>query len=167
MAYDELDLEQNIWTIPADRMKNNQEHKLPLTGTTKGVIDQARGLFGDGKSPFVFPSPRQGSLKPHSLSKAILRNRQDMGIETPFTPHDIRRTVRTRFAELKVKEFIGERVLGHKLEGMLAVYNQHDYLPEKRQALEAWEKRLRSIVGIAEPERNGNVISITEARSYG
>ena len=166
MTDDELDLEQNIWTIPANRMKNNQEHKIPLTDTMRRVIDQARGLFGDGESFFVFPSPRHASIKPHSLSKAILRNRQDMGIQNPFTPHDIRQTVRTRLAELKIKEFIAERVLGHKLEGMLAVYNQHDYLPEKRQALEAWEKRLKTIVGVEERERNGNVISITEARSH-
>jgi integrase len=125
MTLKEVDLDKNIWTIPAARMKNNQEHKLPLTDTAKGIIEHARLLFGDG-SPFVFCSPyRDKPIQPHSLSRAILRHREEIGIEVPFTPHDIRRTVRTRLAELKVDEFIAERVLGHKLQGMLAVYNKN------------------------------------------
>jgi integrase len=156
MTWNEI-LDRNIWVIPAARMKNNQEHKLPLTDTAKGIIEQARTLLGDG-GPFVFCSPyRDKPLTPHSLSRAILRHREEMGIEDPFTPHDIRRTVRTRLAELKVDEFIAERVMGHKLQGMLAVYNQYDYLLEKRKALEAWEKRLKAIVGI-KTVRSGNVI---------
>jgi integrase len=156
MTWNEI-LDRNIWVIPAARMKNNQEHKLPLTDTAKGIIEQARTLLGD-RGPFVFCSPyRDKPIRPHSLSRAILRHREEMGIENPFTPHDIRRTVRTRLAELKVDEFIAERVLGHKLQGMLAVYNQYDYLPEKRKALETWEKRLQAIVGI-KTVRSGNVI---------
>jgi integrase len=162
MTSDEIDPDAGIWTIPATRMKNNQEHKLPLTDTVKGIIRQAYSLLGDG-GPFVFRSPyRDKPLTPHSLSRAISRHRAEMGIEDHFTPHDIRRTVRTRLAELKIDEFIAERVLGHKLQGMLAVYNQYDYLPEKRKALEAWEKRLQTIVGI-ETVRLGNVIPF-EAR---
>jgi len=37
--------------------------------------------------------------------------------------------------ELKIDDVVAERLMGHKLQGMLAVYNQYDYLPEKRQAL--------------------------------
>ena len=87
-----------------------------------------------------------------------------MGIEQEFTPHDIRRTMRTRLAELNVPEFIAERVLGHKLDGMLAVYNLHDYLPAKRKALEAWETKLDAILGIHKKVKRAKVISIAEAR---
>ena len=148
MTWDELDFKNDLWTIPAARMKNNLEHKLPLTDSVKKILRQAKILFGDEIS-WVFPSPnRKGSLVQHSLSRALSRHIPEMGIEEEFTPHDVRRTVRTRFSELGVEEFIGERVLGHKLEGMLSVYNKHDYLPEKRKALEIWESRLRKIVGL-------------------
>jgi len=62
-----------------------------------------------------------------------------MGIKEKFTPHDLRRTLRTRLAELGVNDIVAERVLGHKLQGMMAIYNQHAYDVEKRQALDIWE----------------------------
>jgi len=55
-----------------------------------------------------------------------------MGIKEKFTPHDLRRTLRTRLAEIGVDEIIAERVLGHKLQGMMAIYNQYPYDSEKR-----------------------------------
>lgn len=157
MTLKEIDLDKGIWILPAARAKNGEEHKLPLTDSALSIIRQARDLFGYA-TPYVFQSScREGHVLAHSCSRAILRHRTEMGIEEPFTPHDLRRTVRTRLAELKVKEFIAERVLGHKLQGVLAIYNQYDYLPEKRKALETWEKCLKAIVGI-ETVRSGNVI---------
>jgi integrase len=165
MRWEEVDFENGLWAIPATRMKNNLQHKLPLTASVENIIQQARRI-SSGKSPWVFPSPnRDAPLIQHSLSRAVSRHQKEMGIDEPFTPHDIRRTMRTRLAELNVEEFIAERVLGHKLEGMLAVYNRHDYLPEKRKALEAWEKRLKVIVGI-EIEK-AQVISIEGGRRHG
>ena len=59
--------------------------------------------------------------------------------------HDIRRTVRTRLPGLGVSPDTAERVLGHALQGMRRVYDQHDYLPETRPALEAWGEELDRI----------------------
>ena len=61
--------------------------------------------------------------------------------------------MRTRLAELGIDDIVAEKVIGHSLQGMAAVYNQHGYDKEKRSALEAWERRLRSIVGLDKPER--------------
>ena len=83
-----------------------------------------------------------------ALSEAIVRHWKEMGIEEKFTPHDLRRTMRTRLAELGIQDIIAERVLGHKLQGMMAVYNQYPYQVEKRNALQAWESRLKEIVGM-------------------
>lgn len=77
-----------------------------------------------------------------------------MGIKNAFTPHDLRRTLRTRLAELGVNDLVAERVLGHKLQGMMAVYNRHSYDVEKRQALTQWEQRLKEIVGVAGVKSN-------------
>ena len=77
-----------------------------------------------------------------------------MEIERAFTPHDLRRTLRTKLAELGVNDIVAERVLGHKLQGMMAIYNQHHYDTEKRQALSLWEQRIKEIIGEAEPDDN-------------
>ena len=64
----------------------------------------------------------------------------------PFVNHDIRRTVRTRLSGLRIPDTISERVIGHGAKGLARVYDQHKYLDEMREALEAWEAKLRSIV---------------------
>ena len=79
-----------------------------------------------------------------------------MGIDARFTPHDLRRTLRTRLAELGVSDVVAERVLGHKLQGILGVYNRHSYDTEKRQALALWERRLSAILG--HPDTPSNVL---------
>jgi len=91
-------------------------------------------------------------LTSRCLSMAISRHWQEMGIEEKFTPHDLRRTFRTRLAEIGIDDVVAERLSGHKLQGMLAVYNRHDYATEKREALNKWARRLKQIVGIEEAQ---------------
>jgi hypothetical protein len=64
----------------------------------------------------------------------------------PWTNHDIRRSVRSQLSRLKVTEEAREAVLGHVRPGIKRVYDLHDYLLEKREALEAWGARLRTIL---------------------
>jgi integrase len=71
-----------------------------------------------------------------------------MGIGEHFTPHDLRRTLRTRLAELGVSDIVAEKLLGHKFERIVATYNRHSYANEKREALGKWETSLRKIMGI-------------------
>lgn len=150
MTWDEID-DQDFWTIPAVRMKNNEPNRVPLCPMALEVLEQARVYSGNGN---VFPSsykPGQAMTR-SALTRAISRHWSDMGIEEKFTPHDLRRTLRTRLAEIGVNEIVAERVLGHKLQGMMAIYNQHPYDSEKRQALSRWESRLREILGLDEPK---------------
>lgn len=147
MTWDELTPEGS-WTIPAGRMKGADAHRVPLCPMAIEVIERARVLSGD--CPFVFRSSFKDAspITRAALSRAVLRHLKQMGIEEPFTPHDLRRTLRTRLAELGVSDIVAERVIGHKLQGMLGVYNRHHYDLEKRQALEKWEAKLRQIVGL-------------------
>ncbi|MDD5759166.1 MAG: site-specific integrase, partial [Desulfobulbaceae bacterium] len=149
----------DTWNIPAERMKGKEAHSVPLTDAILEVIEQARVYSGD--SQFVFRSSYKDDspMLAHGLSKAILRHWQEIGFKEKFTPHDLRRTVRTRLTGLGVSDVVAERVLGHKLQGILAVYNRHGYDDEKREALEKWEKKLRQIVGIEEPEQ-GKIVQM-------
>jgi integrase len=79
------------------------------------------------------------------------------GIE-PWTPHDLRRTVGTRLGELGFNRLVQDKVLNHADRTVGGIYDRHSYDLEKRQALEAWERRLRMIVlGI---EERGNVTNL-------
>ena len=154
MTWAEID--GDFWIILPGRMKfrNSQPQRVPLCPMALEVLEQTR-IYSD-ESAFVFQSsyrPEQ-PISRQALTRAIGRHWAEIGIQEPFTPHDLRRTLRTKLAELGVEDVVAERVLGHKLQGMMAVYNQHSYDIEKRQALTMWERRLREILGLSEPSRN-------------
>ena len=152
MTWDELS-EEGFWNIPGERMKNGEPNRVPLCPMALDVIEQARA-FSIEDCDFVFRSsykPKQAMTR-HALTRAVARHWSDMGLTEKFTPHDLRRTLRTRLAELRVNDLVAEKVLGHKLQGMMAVYNQHSYDTEKRQALIKWEGKLQRITGLEQPE---------------
>jgi len=151
MTWAEIDEEGGFWNIPAERMKNGEPNRVPLCPMALEVLEQVKTYSGD--CPFVFRSSYKPgeAMSRHALSRAVSRHWLEMGIQKAFTPHDLRRTLRTRLAELGVTDIVAERVLGHKLQGMMAVYNRHAYDVEKRQALTLWEQRLQEILGLLEP----------------
>jgi hypothetical protein len=68
-------------------------------------------------------------------------------LATPaFVVHDIRRSMRTNLSALPIPDIVRELVIAHARPGMHKVYDQFAYLEEKRDALDLWEARLRSIV---------------------
>jgi len=155
MRWKDLDLKARIWNNKATKTRKDDDDeepvRVPLTRLALEVIRNARAY--SGRSAYVFRSShKRGPMTRAALSRALRRHWQEIeGIEKTFSPHDLRRTMRTRLAELGVDNVIAERVLGHKLQGILAVYNQYPYDKEKRQALEKWEIHLRLIVGLDLP----------------
>lgn len=152
MRWDQV--QDDMWIIPAESRKTLEENQIPVTPMLSEVLEQAKVYSHD--SVFVFRSShnKEMPLTVGAMANAIRRHRVEIEIPDQFTPHDLRRTIRTRLAELGVSDIVAERVLGHKLQGILAVYNRYDYAVEKRQALERWEARLRGILGIEEVESN-------------
>lgn len=53
----------------------------------------------------------------------------------PFTPHDLRRTTATMLSELGVDPIVVEKILNHELMGVMAVYNRHQYMDKRKEAL--------------------------------
>ena len=92
----------------------------------------------------MLPSP-EDARKPideRALNRAITR--KDLG----WSPHDLRRTVRTRLSSLGISAVVAERVIGHELPELIAVYDVHAYEAEKRNALNKWAGELRRILKI-------------------
>lgn len=59
-----------------------------------------------------------------------------------FTPHDLRRTMATRLGDLGVLPYVVEKLLGHKMQGVMAVYNHAEYWPERIAAQRKWDRAL-------------------------
>jgi len=148
------EINDNFWNVPASRTKNGIENRVPLNPMALEVIEQARVYSGDSLYVFRSPHKSDAAMSRHSLSRAVSRHWVEIGFQEAFTPHDLRRTLRTRLAEIGISDVVAERVMGHKLQGVLGIYNRHSYDIEKRQALLSWEHRLREILGLSEPVSN-------------
>jgi integrase len=152
------------WEIPAKRMKgkNAMAHDVPLNPVALEVLEQAR--FYSGKSKFVFRSSfkKDSSITVAAISRAVVRHLAEMKLEK-FTPHDLRRTCRTGLATLKVSDVVAEKILSHRLQGVLGVYNRATYEPERRAALMLWENHIR---GLIDPDSVSGSQCLTDLNSY-
>ena len=130
--WQEFDLDNATWTIPAERTKNGLEHRIPLSDAALDVLTRARHLSaGDG---LVFPSERGKTMSDSTLSKLLRKN----GIAT--TPHGLRSSFRDWAAERSdVPREIAEFALGH-VEGSAAelAYRRTDYFDRRRQLMTEW-----------------------------
>ena len=142
----DLDAPSPVWCLPASRTKTQMPLKIPLV---PAVVEWLKALQAiAGSSQFVLPhrrrDPRQRGqhLGIDTLNAAL--KELPHGLEH-FTLHDLRRTMRTHLAALGVRSEVAERCLGHRLRGVEGIYNSHDYLPERRAALETWTALLLDI----------------------
>lgn len=142
--WDELDLENGWWTIPVTRSKNGLSHRVPLSPIAVDLFHAVKELSGD--SSYLFPSPiGDKPITVRAVTRAVDRNLGVLGVPD-FTPHDLRRSVASHMAGLGVPRLVISKVLNHVDTGITAVYDRHSYDREKRQALEAWGRRLEAIV---------------------
>jgi integrase len=154
-SWSEVDLERAVLEIPAERMKADAGHVVPLTPK---AIEILAGLPRFKASNFLF-SGATGAKPFSGFSAAKKRLDGLIGDIEPYTVHDLRRTLRTRLAELGVSVFIGELTIGHRQSGIHAIYDLHTYDDEKREALLRWEAKLLAIVA-PEPEPAPNVVAL-------
>jgi integrase len=141
--WSEVDFARRTVTVPPERFKMNSVHVIPLSTDAIALL-QSLPRRGD----FIFTSSGARPVGDFFAAKRKLDNA--MGI-APWCFHDLRRTYRTRLAELRVPDHIAELAIGHAKKGLRRVYDQHAYAEEIRAAMEAWAGRLRSIVN---PENN-------------
>jgi integrase len=145
--------------VPSERMKGEEDdppppHEIPLTPKMVEILDAMPQFAG----PYVFTST--GGQKPvNGWSKAKDRIDKASGV-IGWRFHDLRRTTRTRISAIPAEEHVREALLAHGRRGIQAHYDQHRYRSEKRRLLEAWEKKLLSIVESPPP----NVADLDKVR---
>lgn len=147
----------HVLTIPKERMKAKQEHSVPLTPK---VVELLWSLDRWHGCDYVFSLSGSKPIGSFDRLKIRLDARiadYACGTILPWRLHDLRRTARTGLSEVDATPFIGELILAHTQKDVHAVYDLHKYDRQKRQALEAWEQKLLSIVGEPPPKSNNIV----------
>jgi integrase len=143
-----------LWTIPVELLKTShakrkkpEPHVVPLSPLAVQLLKKLKQLTGEGA--YLLPARATAkSNAPYSeavLSRATRENKDHFGIED-FTPHDLRRTAASHMTKLGVPRLHVEKVLNHATGDIAEIYDRHDYLPEKKAALEKWATHLRVIL---------------------
>ena len=131
-TWDEVNLETRTWTVPASRMKNSLEHKVPLSEAALDVLHRAQ-KYGDG-SGLIFPSKSGKPMSDSTISKLSREN------QIGTTPHGLRSSFRDWAAEctdvpLEIAEFALAHVMGSEAE---LAYRRTDYFERRRRLMEDW-----------------------------
>ena len=132
--WDEIDLAAALWTVPAERMKGNREHRVPLSKPALAVLAEAAKLRV-GESPFVFPGGKAGKPLSNMAMLVLLRRmkREDL------TAHGFRSTFRDWAAETGQPNDIAEAALAHIVgDKTVAAYQRGDMLERRKLLMAAW-----------------------------
>ena len=172
MTWDEVDFglqskadtqPRGAWTIPASRMKNGREHRVPLTKEAVALLEALPRLED---SPFVFFAPRGGALSDMSIS-AVMRRMQETEVKAgragwldsknkrPAVPHGLRSTFRQWAAERGYPREMAEMALAHFIGSEVErAYQRSDMLDRRRAMMADWAGFLRGEAAV------GNVIKL-------
>jgi integrase len=143
MQWSEIDEAAGTWTIPGARYKTGRAHVVPIAGPVRAVLDARRGASA---GPWVFPGT--DPAKPYAGTRnAMVQVRRAMPGAAEFTLHDLRRTVRSGLSRLGVAADVAEAVIGHVPAGIVRVYDRHQRVAEKRDALERWAAFILDLTG--------------------
>ena len=140
----DIDLSTGWWVIPENVVKNKRSHRVPLSPLAIRLLKTAKKKLGG--SEYVFPNfSGDDSVRPESVSKSVPRNVAALKIAY-FRSHDLRRTAATQMASMGTPSSTVGKVLNHSEGGVTAIYNRYSYDAEKRKALNAWSRKLESII---------------------
>ena len=133
LTWQELNLEQRVWTIPKSRTKNAKAHVVHLSEQSMAALRRA-----EQPGPLVFSLLGTKPFQEFSRAKSLLD--QLSGVRG-WRLHDLRRTSVSGMARLGVAPHVADKILNHQsgtISGVAAVYQRHEFLAERRAALDLW-----------------------------
>jgi integrase len=153
--WNEIDFDECLWTIPAERMKALREHRVPLSGAARAIL---AGLQKVRQGEFVFPGGR--ARRPMS-NMAMLMMLRRMG-RAELTAHGFRSSFRDWTAERtdfpsEVAEMALAHAVGDKVE---AAYRRGDLFQKRLQLMDAWARFCTAAVA----DKAAAVVSIAAAQ---
>jgi len=141
LTWDEVDVASQTWTLPAFRTKNGKRHIVHLSKEAIAVLMRTPKL---GK--FVFSLTGTKPFQSFSAAKRELDKLSDI---SDWRLHDLRRTCVSGMARLGVAPHVADKVLNHQtgtISGVAAVYQRHEFLAERKDALERWGSHVALLV---------------------
>lgn len=138
-TWKEVDLEEGLWIIPADRMKAGKEHTVPLSSAAISILKEVARTYGQSEDATLFPGKGGKALSDMTLTK-VLRTE----LPGAHTVHGFRSAFRDWAAEQT--DFPGEVVeaaLAHTIPNKVeAAYRRTKFLDKRRTLMSQWARYL-------------------------
>ena len=132
--WDEFDLENQLWEIPANRMKKNRTHLVPLSDRVIEILTELKDYTGNREWVFASPQKPRNKLS----NNAILQLLRRMGYAGKMTGHGFRHLASTMLNEMGYNPDAIERQLAHKDDSTRGVYNKAELLEERINLMKDW-----------------------------
>jgi integrase len=131
--WQEIDFENSLWLIPAERMKMNRQHTVPLTQQTLTILSEIKPL--SGSSEYIFPADQvTRQINREAANKALRK----LGYKDKLVAHGLRSLASTTLNEEGFDPDIIESALAHVDKNEIRrAYNRAEYL-ERRKTLMIW-----------------------------
>ena len=132
--WNEIDLDKELWIIPAERMKLNRAHEVPLTKRMVEILEEAKNIKLDNN--LIFPSHLNG----RPLSNNTLRLALQKRLMVPATVHGMRAAFKDWAAETtNFANEVSEMALGHAISNKVeAAYRRGNLFEKRRQLMNDW-----------------------------
>lgn len=145
MRWADADLEAGVWTVPADVTKPGRAHRVPLPPQAVEIL---KGLPRLAKSPYVFPGRNGKAMAGWSKRLPSVYEATAAAGMAPWTPHDLRRTMRSGLGRLGVDRVIAELLLNHAISDELtAIYDRGEYQVQRTEAAARWASHVTGLIG--------------------
>ncbi|MGR5325009.1 integrase domain-containing protein [Vibrio sp. PNB22_2_2] len=134
-CWDEIDLDEKVWVIPAERMKKRRDHRIPLTEQALELLEVMRPISGN--RVYVFPSDRDPKKPCNSQTANMALKR--MGFAGRLVSHGLRSLASTTLNEQGFEADLIEAALAHVDDNQVrSAYNRTDYLERRRPMMYWW-----------------------------
>lgn len=137
--WSEIDFDELIWRIPAERMKKSREHFVPLTAQTIRLLERLKPISGHRE--YVFPADR--NPKEHMNAQTANAALKRMGFQKRLVAHGMRALASTTLNEQGFDPDVIEAALAHVDKNQVRrAYNRADYLERRREMMEWWSEHI-------------------------
>ncbi|TAK90270.1 MAG: DUF4102 domain-containing protein [Burkholderiaceae bacterium] len=147
--WNEINLEQAEWNIPAERMKMREPHLVPLSTQAIEILREVQALTGQGR--YVFPGARTNG-RPMSNNAILAALRRMEYTKEEMSGHGFRAMARTILDEvLHVRPDYIEHQLAHAVRDPNGrAYNRTAHLAERKKMMQQWADYLDKLKAGAE-----------------
>lgn len=139
--WDEIDLTRKIWSMPAERMKKNKPHTVPLSPHAIQMLELIKPI--SGRSEYVFPSDR--NLKSHAHPQTANTALKRMGFDKQLVAHGMRALASTTLNEQGFDPEVIEAALAHTgKDDVRNAYNHAEYVARRIPMMNWWSEYIEN-----------------------